>query len=108
MNIYDVLSLIAFFANTALALYILYRDPKGRLNRLYAVVMFGFAVWSIGEFLSFTAATPEMAARIDMITWSGTIIMSAALLHFFLIFTKSGFVRKKGNTSTSCCSCQGL
>ncbi len=97
MNIYNVLPLIAFFSNTALALYILYRNPGGRLNRLYSLAMFSLAAWSIGEFLSFTSSTPEAAAYLDMISRSGSALLAAALIHFFLAFTKSGFVEKKRN-----------
>ncbi len=97
MNVYTILPLIAFFSNLALAFYILYRNPRGELNRLYSTVMFSFAAWSIGEFLSFASGTPEMAVRIDMVKWTGAIIMSVTLLHFFLVFTKSRVASKKRN-----------
>jgi signal transduction histidine kinase len=97
MNVYNLLPLVAFSSNIALALYILYRNPGSKLNRIFSVVLFAVAVWSIGEFLSFTSATPEMSISLYTIAWSGSLLVPGALLHFFLEFTGSRIIRKRRN-----------
>ncbi len=97
MNVYNLLPLVAFSSNIALALYILYRNPGDRLNRIFSIVLFSVAVWSIGEFLSFTSATPEMSVQLYTIAWSGSLLVPGVLLHFFLEFTGSSIIKRKRN-----------
>ncbi|MCD6590865.1 MAG: HAMP domain-containing protein [Candidatus Aenigmarchaeota archaeon] len=95
MNVYTLLPLFAFFANISLGFYILYRNPKGKVNILYALVAFSVAVWSLGDFLVFTSPTPESAIYWDKLSTLGSMLVPVFLLHFFLIFTKSELASKR-------------
>ena len=53
MNLYALLPLTAIFANLILGIYILYRNPKAKLNIIYGLFAFAVAAWSLGTFLDF-------------------------------------------------------
>jgi PAS domain S-box-containing protein len=93
MGPYAILPLLGFFANIVLGFYILYINPKERLNRLYSLVTFSLAIWSAGNFLFFMSTTPEGALAWDRLGTIGSSLTAAFLLHFFLVFTKQAFRR---------------
>ena len=95
MNLYALLPLATLFANLLLGIYILYRDPKAKLNRLYALFAFAVTIWALGTFLTFTALTSGEALYQERLTQLGLSLMPALLLHFFLVFTKSEFISRK-------------
>ncbi len=95
MNIYMVLPIVAFIANLALGSYILYRDPKSKLNRIYALFAFSMVLWATGDIVVFTYFLGEMTMHIDKISTIGAALVPAFLLHFFLVFTKNRYVNRK-------------
>jgi PAS domain S-box-containing protein len=88
MSVFAILALIASFANIVLGIYIFYRNPKEKLNRLYALVTFSLAIWSFGNFVFFLSTTPQEAAMRDKIGTLGAAFTACFLLHFFIVFTK--------------------
>lgn len=95
MNAYAFLPLAAFFANSILACYVLYKNPTDRLNKLYSLFAVALATWAIGDFLTFTSTTSETGLYWNHLTLIGACLTVAFLLHFFLIFTKSKWIVKK-------------
>jgi len=95
MNLYALLPLTAFIANVIIGCYIIYKNPKDRLNRLYALVAFSVAIWGLGDFLVFTAVTPAAALYWEKLSTLGSVSVPVLLLHFFLVFTRSKFVSRK-------------
>ena len=95
MNVFTILSAIAFFANVLLGCYIFYRNPKDKLNKLYSLFAFSLAIWALGTFLGSTSSTPDAAMNWGKLVVASTAIMSAFLLHFFLVFTKKEDVLRK-------------
>ena len=93
MNWYALLPLAAFFANIALACFILYRDPKAKLNRTYTFITVALVIWALGDLLIFTAITSEAAMIGNKIGIVGTSVTAPFLLYFFLLFTKNKFIR---------------
>ena len=96
MNIYSLLPLIAFFANIILGCFLLYRDSKDKLNRLFSLFTFALAIWAITDFLTFTALTPEIGLYWDKIGMIGSSFTPVFLLQYFLVFSKNKFISKKG------------
>ena len=95
MNIYTILPIAAFFVNAILGLYIIYIYPKNTLNRLYALFSLSVAIWSIATFFTFTSPTLDTALNWNKVALLGSLLILAFLLHFFLIFVKSGLAKKK-------------
>ena len=95
MNYYSLLPLIAFFANVILGCYILYKDPKNRLNILFSLFVFSLAIWSLTDFLTFTASTSEIGLYWGRLGTIGSAISPVVLLHYFLVFSKNKHISKK-------------
>jgi signal transduction histidine kinase len=97
MNVYTLLPFVAFFTNFILGCFIIYVDPKNKINKLFGFVLFSAAIWSIGNYLTFTALTPEKALFWGKLGTLGATLTATFLLHFFLVFTKSKFISRKNN-----------
>ena len=95
MNYYALLPLVAFFANIILGSYILFRDSKSLLNKLYSLFAFALAIWALGDIITFTSLlSGTNLGWIDVGT-VGSSFMPAFLLHFTLVFTKRKIISKK-------------
>lgn len=88
MNFYFLLPFAALFSNIALGLFVLYNNPREKLNRLYALVTCSLAIWSFANLLFFIASSPQRALQWDRLGTIGASFTVAFLLHFFLVFTK--------------------
>ena len=97
MNILTIFPFLAFFVNLTLGCFIFYVNPKSKINQLFSIVLFSLAIWSIGNFLTFTSLTPENAMFWSKLATLGASLTASFLLHFFLVFTKSRFLLRKIN-----------
>ena len=97
MNIYPILPFIAFFTNLTLACFVIYVNPKSRINQLFTLVLLSVALWSIGNFHTFTALSSNNAIFWGKVGTLGATLTGTFLLHFFLLFTKSKFIKKRIN-----------
>ncbi|OGY41186.1 MAG: hypothetical protein A2Y82_01940 [Candidatus Buchananbacteria bacterium RBG_13_36_9] len=95
MNPYAFLPLIGFFANLGLALYILKKNAANLTNRLYGLAALSLAIWSIGDYLNFSARSLQDAFFWDKISSLGSSLTAFFLLFFFLHFTKNKFSNNK-------------
>ena len=95
MNYYVLLPLVAFIANLLLGCYILYRDSKSLLNRLYSFFAFGLAVWALGDFLTFPGFFVGTSYEWFNVGTFGSSLIPAFLLHFCLVFTKRKIISNK-------------
>ncbi|MFH1474049.1 MAG: ATP-binding protein [Candidatus Aenigmatarchaeota archaeon] len=95
ISLYSLLPLIAFLSNIILGLFILFRNPKNKLNILYSLVTFSWALWALGDFLVFTASSPIEALNLSKIATIGASLNAILVIHFFLVFTKSKMLSNK-------------
>jgi len=95
VSVYSLLPLVAFLANVTLGCYIIYRNPKDMLSRLYTMVVFSLALWSLADFFSFVVTSPEMAIFWSKFATLGSSLVPAFFMHFFLTFTMKGKTPKK-------------
>ena len=72
MNYYALLPLIAFSANVSLGWYILYKDSKKNVNRIFSLVTFALAIWALGNFFTFTSVDSEIALHWDKLAILGS------------------------------------
>lgn len=87
MNPYALLPLIGFCANFVLALYILKKNAADLTNRLYSLAALSLAIWSIGDYFSFSALSLQVAFWGDKISSLGSSLTVFFLLYFFLQYT---------------------
>ena len=89
MNVYSVLPLIALFSNLFLCFYILYINPKKRLNQIYSFITISLSVWSIAHFYLFNASSLIEANFWNNIGTTGAVFTAIFMFHFSLVFTKA-------------------
>jgi len=98
MIILPFLHFFVFLANTYLAFFVLYKNPKSLLNRACSGLMICFALWNFGNIFihdpdrSITKDTAAILQNIDSFGWIG---LNSVLLYFSLAFSKREKLLKK-------------
>ncbi len=96
MIVYSLFPLIACLCNLIIGTYILYRNPRNRMNILYAMVAYGLGAWGAGDFLVFVSLSESSALFYDKISTAASILAPAFLLHFFLVFSRNRLASGRG------------
>jgi Trk K+ transport system NAD-binding subunit len=87
-NITIFASLIAFLVKFGVALWVYLRNPSAKVNRYFAIVFAGQAVWDLGKFFMWMSASEGAAFIWSRISYSGYIISVFFLLGFVWAYTK--------------------
>ncbi|MBI4592931.1 MAG: GAF domain-containing protein [Candidatus Rokubacteria bacterium] len=95
MTPHKLLPLIAFLLNVSLVGIALLRNPRSRLNRVFAYFVSGFAVWNFGVFLLRRAPDEPSAYAAEIIVHVGVIALPAFYYHFVLVFLDSTVERRR-------------
>jgi PAS domain S-box-containing protein len=95
-NFFSVLSLTSAIIYLIIAVYILFRNPKGLANRLFALVGLSMVVWGFGEGMMRASIDAKQALFwATYVTGLGSALHPPLLLHFWLVF--SGWIAKIKN-----------
>jgi HAMP domain-containing protein len=86
MNLYSYLPLTALFANLFLCFYLIYINPKNKLNQLYGLVTFSLAVWSFSNFYMFNSSSTTQALFWNSFGTLGVVFTSIFLFQFTVFF----------------------
>jgi signal transduction histidine kinase len=86
---HSLLPLVAFVLNVSLAGLSLLRNPGSRLNRVFAYLASGMALWNFGVFLLRTSDDAWTAYLIEILIHVGIIALPVFYYHFVLIFLDS-------------------
>jgi PAS domain S-box-containing protein len=89
MNILSLLTYTAFLIYLSFAIYILYLDFRGRLNRIFFLMSLSLAIWSIADTFYYTAGTKETAMIFWRLSTIGWILSPSLMLHLMLIISKN-------------------
>jgi hypothetical protein len=97
LNPYAVPHFVALLANLSLGLYVFSKNPKAKVNRLFALSMLSLSTFALGQFMLHISADPETALFWAKVKFAGGILFWSALLpHFVLVFIgKEYFFGKK-------------
>jgi diguanylate cyclase (GGDEF)-like protein/PAS domain S-box-containing protein len=94
MQVFIFFATVFLLFTVLLAAYILYKNPKKNVNRLFAVFSFPGVVWCFG-FIFMTSAPDESSARLWFrIMASGWPFLEPLMLNVILELTENGFVKK--------------
>lgn len=88
LSLYCVPTLAAIISNLFLGIYILYKNPRDRLNRSCAYLMLVLVIWGCGELIMRITSNPNIAFKAEMLASVGYILMPSFLLYFTLMFTR--------------------
>ncbi len=95
MNYYSLFPLAAFFINISLAIFALWANKMSRLNRVFSLFTFSFALWSISSFMIYTSPTLESAFVWEKVETFGSLLSASFMLHFCLVFSRNRLIRSK-------------
>lgn len=94
MQVFIFLATVFLLFTILLAAFILYKNPKKNVNRLFAAFSLPAAVWCFG-FIFMTSAPDETAARLWFrIMASGWAFLEPLMLHIVLELTENAFIKK--------------
>ncbi len=87
MNPYAIPSLVAAILGACIGFYVLHKDPKSTINRIFTLLAFVITVWCFGQFMHRITqeATSLMWYRVSAFGWC---FVGGMVLHFALIFAK--------------------
>jgi len=86
VTLHSLLPLLALLLNVSLAGISLFRNPRSRLNRVFAYFVLAMAVWNVGSFGLRQAPTPASAFFWEIVIHVGVVLIPAFYYHFVLIF----------------------
>jgi signal transduction histidine kinase len=95
LTLHKFLPLVAFLLNVSLVAVAIARNPRSRLNRLFAYFVSGFAVWNFGVFLLRRAPDPGAAWAAEIVVHVGVVALPAFYYHFVLIFLDATVRRRR-------------
>jgi diguanylate cyclase (GGDEF)-like protein/PAS domain S-box-containing protein len=95
MNILSFLHFFVFLVFSYLLIFLLWKDPKSLLNRVCAVLLACFVVWSFGSiFIYNPRSSKDTVMLFDNVASIGWISFTSFFLWFALIFTEKKKILK--------------
>jgi hypothetical protein len=88
MNPYVIPSLIVFVISVCLGFYILYKNPKERVNRVFALFMLVSAFFFFSEFMTRAATSVESALTWGKLSSANSFLLTSIFVHFTFVFPK--------------------
>jgi PAS domain S-box-containing protein len=86
---YALVSLAATLINTAHAIFVLLKNPRSAVNRLWSLAIFSLVVWGCGEVIMRSTDDIEVAAMVNRVCGIGFRLLPAFFLHFTFAFTEN-------------------
>ncbi|MFC1771543.1 SpoIIE family protein phosphatase [Candidatus Margulisiibacteriota bacterium] len=82
-------SIIAFIANLLLGLFVFYKNPKSKLNIVFALFLLANASGVFGDFFSFTLLANILSPVFWLrIAYSGAVFTPPLFIHFIFLFSR--------------------
>ena len=95
MNIFMLLMTLSLGIYIYLGIYVLYRDKKAVLNRVFFALNISFVIWTFASIISNSASSKDDCFKWGMIASIGYCTFAGISLHFFLLYTKKYDLLKK-------------
>ena len=88
MKFYELIPLTAAVTNLALTLFVLTRDLRSTLNRVYLLWGLSITVWNLGTFFMFSVKTESSARLWSAFLHYGVIFLPISLLHLSILIAQ--------------------
>ena len=92
---YLAVSSIAFLTNIALCTFILYKNPKNRINQVFSLWALSVGIICLGDFLRKTSTTETSAILWSKFMLFGVALLMPTLFHFALLLKPKTQIRFK-------------
>jgi len=74
--------------NFTLALFVLFHNPRSKINRSFTVISFSIVVWALAIFLYWQTNSPDIALWFSKAAYASTSFIPAFFVFFTLIYPK--------------------
>ncbi|MBU6400003.1 MAG: HAMP domain-containing histidine kinase [Verrucomicrobia bacterium] len=88
MRYYELTALIAVICNLGLTLFILSREPRSTINRVYFLWGFAVSLWNFGNYNLFRTHDPATALTWAHVLQAGVILLPITNLHLTLLIAQ--------------------
>jgi len=88
MNFAIYISLFSAIFTVSIGIYVFLLNPKKNANKVFAVFVLFFAIFSISEYMTRASATKELALLFGRICYSIFPLISCLAVHFSLVFPR--------------------
>lgn len=93
MNIHSLIGLIALVTNTAIAVFVWWRNPDDKVNRIFSLLGASISMWVFGCFMQALRVSPQTAYFFDKVTYIGVAV--APTLYMHLLLAMSGLDKQR-------------
>ncbi len=94
INPISILPLVGGFFVLLLGLFVFFKNPKLKLNIIFALLSITVFVWLFGTFMMFNSQSDEQAIFWDRFIYAGVVFVPALMYNFSLIFTERKVPKK--------------
>lgn len=95
MNIFGFLMTLSFGIYMYLGIYVLCRDRKAKLNRVFFALCISYGLWALASCFSNSADSKDYCYIWGIVASIGYCTFASLALHFFLLYTKKYDLLKK-------------
>ncbi|MCK5533729.1 GAF domain-containing protein [bacterium] len=90
MRVYLFPILIASLLNYSLATFILVKNPRCIINKVFALLNLSIGIWNTGVFLMYTSSSYQEAVFFNkFVLTTGLVFLHSCFFHFVLVFTEN-------------------
>lgn len=94
MNYYFLIPFVAYTINSAFSLYVLFLDPRRKINRVFAIGFLFVAAWNLAEGMMRSRDNYGEAIFWSRVMLSAVFFIPSFILYFSFVFTKHSFSEK--------------
>jgi len=100
MNAKAAIALINIPVYLGFGLYVLYRDPQRRSNRLFVILTIALALWGVGDCITLLAQTTSILVLGRKVAATGWLLIAPVTVHFTLSLVRSRWLKNVWLMST--------
>ena len=100
MNVKAAIALITIPVYLGFGLFVLFRDPQRRSNRLFFILTIALAFWGVGDCITLLAQTTSVVLLGRKVAATGWLLIAPVTVHFTLSLVRSRWLKNQWLMST--------
>ena len=94
ISLVSLLPLVSTIFVFGLGVFVFFKNPKSKLNIVFALIAVTVTIWLFGTFMMFNSGTDKQAIFWDRFIYMGVVFVPALMYHFSIIFSNRRGRRK--------------
>ncbi|MBU3934505.1 hypothetical protein KKC00_00855, partial [Patescibacteria group bacterium] len=92
ISLVSLLPLVSTIFVFGLGVFVFFKNPKSKLNIVFALIAVTVTIWLFGTFMMFNSGTDKQAIFWDRFIYMGVVFVPALMYHFSIIFSNNHIV----------------